>query len=64
MIEQDLKDFNMTYEEAIASSISKGKFKEIAKNAAFKQLLDTLDTHKKVKHIRYEELIIQPYLKS
>ena len=40
------------------------KLKEIAKNAAFKQLMDKLDTHKKVKHIIYDEINMQPYLKS
>ena len=66
LVEKDLKDFNITYEEAIASSISNVKLKKktIEKNAAFKQLLDPLYTHKKVKHIRYEELNMQPYRKS
>ena len=44
-------DLNITYDKANTNSISKVKLKEIAKNAAFKQLLDKLDTHKKVKHI-------------
>ena len=56
LIEKDLKDLSLTYEEIIANSISKVKFKRKtrAKNAAFEQLLLTQNTHKKVKHIKYD----------
>ena len=52
LIEKDLKDLTLTYEETITNSITKVKLKTISKNAAFKQLLHTLSTHKNVKHIK------------
>ena len=58
LIEKDLKDLNITYEEIITNSISKVKLKTLAKNAAFEQLLLTLNTHRKVKHIKYDALDI------
>ena len=48
----------------IVFSISKDKLKTVAKNAAFEQLMLTLNTHKKVKDIKYNALDFQPYLKT
>ena len=64
LIEKDLKALNITYEETITNRISKLKLKTIAKSVAFKVLLETQSTHKKVKHINYPTLNIQPYLTS
>ena len=43
--------------------MTKQKLKIIARNAAFIQLLQHQSSHKKVKHIPYKTLEIQPYLK-
>ena len=64
LIEKDLKELNITYEEAISNRITKKKLKTLATNAAFKQLQEKLQSHKKVKHLKYEALKIQPYLTS
>ena len=38
--------------------------KTLAINAAFQELKEKLNSHKKVKHLDYKTLEIQPYLKS
>ena len=54
----------ITYEQAISTEMKTQKLKSIARNAAFTQLLQQQSNHKKVKHITYKTLEIQPYLKS
>ena len=64
LVEKDLKDFGITYEEVTSTKMTKQKLKIIATNAAFSQLLEKQSSHKKVKHIPYPNLEIQQYLKS
>ena len=64
LVTKDLKDIGITYEEAITNQITKQKLKELAKVAAFTQLLKDQKEHSKVKQIKYEDLTLQPYLKS
>ena len=66
IVEKDLTDLKVTYEEAM--KLSKTQLKSIikknAKCAAFEELQTTLLTHTKVKQIKYTQLEIQSYLKS
>ena len=64
LVENDLKELGISYEQAISTEMTKQKLKIIARNAAFIQLLQQQSSHKKVKHIPYKTLEIQPYLKS
>ena len=61
---KDLKDIGITYEEAITNQITKQKLKELSKVAAFTQRLKHQKEHSKVRQINYEDLTLQPYLKS
>ena len=42
--------------------MTKKKIKQLAYNAAFRELLSQQSEHKKVKLIKCEELMLQPYL--
>ena len=64
LVEYDLKELGISYEQVISTEMTKQKLKIIARNAAFIQLLQQQSSHKKVKHIPYETSEIQPYLKS
>ena len=48
LVEKDLKSFGITYEEVISTKMTKQKFKIIATNAAFSQLLEKQNSHKKL----------------
>ena len=52
------------YDETSLESMSKKKLKITANSAAFTQLKELQKSHNKVKHIQYDTLEIQPYLKS
>ena len=64
LLEKDLKDLELTYNQAIEGDILKKTIKLHAKESAFKYLIDKQNSHKKVKYIRYEELQCQAYLSS
>ena len=64
LVEKDLLELGISFEEAITSQMSKDKIKILARTAAFKDLLQQKDNHKKVKHNMYDKWEIQPYLKS
>ena len=64
LIEKDLKNLSITYEDIITNKITKQMLKTLATNAAFQELKEKLDSHKKVKHLEYKTLEIQPYLLS
>ena len=42
--------------------MTKKKIIQLAYNAAFRELLSQQSEHKKVKLIKYEELLLQPYM--
>ena len=64
LVEKDLKDLGMTYEQVTSSQMTKSLLKSHAKDAAFEKLKEIQCSHKKVKHIVYTSLKTQPYLKS
>ena len=64
LVEKDLLELGISFEEAITSQMSKDKIKILARTAAFKDLLQRKDNHMKVKHNMYDKWEIQPYLKS
>ena len=64
LVEKDLSDIGISYEEALQSDMTKEKLKKLARNAAFRQLLNQQSEHKKVKQIKYMTLTLQPYLDS
>ena len=68
LVTQDLLDLNMTFEEASCKNITKyqleKKIKANATTAALRQLKEKLASHKKVKHLNYPKLEMQPYMKS
>ena len=66
LVEQDMKDLGVSYEEvAQYTKVDlKKKLKVLATNASFVELKKKLLQHKKVKHIEYKSLQLQPYLTS
>ena len=64
MIERDLEELHITYEDVITNTITKQKLKTLATNAAFGKLKEKLESLKKVRHLIYKSLEIQPYLLS
>ena len=66
LVEQDMEDLNITYTQIQNSDkmALKASLKKNATNVAFNSLKSKLMKHKKVKHIKYESLKIQPYLRS
>ena len=61
-----MEDLNISYEEVTQSNKVdlKKKLKVLATNASFIELKNRLKTHKKVRHIHYNSLQLQPYLSS
>ena len=64
MVETNLKEIGITYEEVIAISLSKEKRQRntisgCARNAALQELITTLKTHTEVNSIRYHKLEMQ-----
>ena len=55
---------HITYEDVITNTVKKQKLKTLATNAAFGKLKEKLESHKKVRHLIYKSLEIQPYLLS
>ena len=64
LVEKNIKDIGLTYEQATSNEITKEKLKSLVKNVAFQQLLQQQGGHKKVKEIVYKSFSIQPYLQS
>ena len=64
LVEKNIQEIGMTYEQATSSQMSKTKLKNHIRNVAFQELLQQQSTHKKVKTIVYKELKVQPYLQS
>ena len=64
LIEKYLEELHITYEDVITNTITRQKLKTIATNAAFGKLKEKLKSHKKVRHLIYKSLEIQPYLLS
>ena len=66
LVEQDMEDLDITYTQIQNSDkvTIKASLKKNATIAAFNSLKSKLVKHKKVKHIHYESLKIQPYLRS
>ena len=66
LVEKDLEDINITQTqvESFDRTTLKKILKKHATNAAFDQLRTIQAKHSKVKHIFYESLQLQPYLKS
>ena len=66
LVEKDMEDLNISYEEVTQSNKVdlKKKLKVLANNASFIELKNRLKTHKKVRHIHYNSLQLQPYLSS
>ena len=66
LVEQDIKDLGTTYDEIISKNKLelKAKIETNARSSCFKKLNSKLATHKKVKHIEYKILEMQPYLRS
>ena len=64
LVEKDMKDLNISYEEVTQRSKVdlKKKLKTLATNASFFELQTRLKKHKKVKHIHYSSLQLKPYL--
>ena len=61
LIEKYLEELHITYEDIVTNTITKHKLKTIATNAAFGKFKEKLETHKKVRHLIYNSLEIQPY---
>ena len=59
LLEKDLQELGISFEEAVTSKITKEKIKVLAKSACFKSLLETQKTHNK-----YKKWEMQPYLRS
>ena len=64
LVEKDLKDLNIKYEDLLSNKITKLNLKTLAINAAFQELQGKLNSHKKVKYLEYKTLEVQPYLIS
>ena len=64
LLEQDLKDLELTYEQAVEGDISKKSTKLHTKEAAFRYLSLKQSSHKKVKDIKYSNLECHDYLTS
>ena len=64
LVEKDLSDIVISYEEALQSDMTKEKLKKLARNLAFRQLPNQQSEQKKVKQIKYMTLTLQPYLDS
>ena len=66
LVEKDMKDLEITYEELTKSTRIdlKKELKHLATNASFVGLKQRLMKHNKVKHIKYKSLQLQPYLIS
>ena len=64
LVQKDLEDIGLTFKEAMDSKMTRNQLKTNVKCAAFKQLLELQKGHKKVKHIKYDKLKLQAYLKS
>ena len=65
LVLKDLKNIGLTYEEAISNQLTKSKLKDLAKIAAFKDLLNKKNKYiKKVRNIKYDDFVMQPYLTS
>ena len=65
LVEKDLSDLGLSFEHITSGKINKKKFKKtLSLGEAFKKLLLTQKEHSKVNKIKYEELTLQPYLKS
>ena len=64
LVEKDLKDFGISYENLSSGGITKIKLKTMAEEKAFESLLLKQKDHSKVRTIKYDELKMQQYLKS
>ena len=66
LVEQYMEDLNITYTQIQNSDkvTMKASLKKNATFVAFNSLKSKLMKHKKVKHIHFESLKIQPYLRS
>ena len=66
LVEKDMQELGVSYEEITQCSKVdlKKKLKVCATNASFHELKKRLLQHKKVKHIQYTSLQLQPYLTS
>ena len=64
LLEKDLQELGISFEEAVTSKVTKEKIKVLAKSACFKSLIETQKTHNKVKHNKYRKWEMQPYLRS
>ena len=68
IVESDLSDLGVTFEQVTSSSTSKEQLKKIlkkiARTAAFTMLKEMQSTHKKVKSIKYKAYEMQSYLSS
>ena len=63
LVEKDLTDFGISYEQNRFTKIAKQKLKIIAANAAFNKSLEKQSTPKKLKQIASTTLEVQLYLK-
>ena len=66
LVESGIKDLGVTYDEVICNTKEnlKKKLKINARNASFLELKSKLGKHKKVKHLEYNLLQVQPYLRN
>ena len=66
LVEKDMINLNTSYEEIKNTNkiLLKKHLKTNATSAAFRYLKGQLHKHKKIKHIQYSSLQMQPYLRS
>ena len=64
LVQNDLKELGLTYEQVSSSKMTKIALKSHARNVAFNKLKEIQSKHTKVKHINYSIFQTQPYLQS
>ena len=64
LVKKDLEMLGVRYEQSSLKAMSKKELKTIANNVAFKDLKELLNSHNKVKEIKYDDFELQPYLKT